>query len=176
MPSTVFNTFKYFTGKNKNLVNEDHTLYLSVLLSLGNGIFRPIWGLLLDYIGFKYLMAVALLLQIICSISLYFAINSLPIIYIIIILISSIAACPFTIIPAMVYKKYGTQNGSDVYGVIFVAFGLSAITAPIISKSIDLSHAIDQIPYLIIYSTGTIFSILGLVITYLIDVKPIEKE
>lgn len=120
-------------------------------------------------------MAVSLILQIICSISLYYAIHSLAILYVIIVLISSIAACPFTIIPAMVYKKYGTKNGSDVYGVIFIAFGLSAITAPIISKSVDLSHATDQMPYLIIYSVGSIFSILGLVITYLIDVKPIDK-
>ena len=171
----MFNTFKYFTSANKDLVSEDHTFYLLLLLSLGNGLLRAVWGLLLDYIPFKYLMGASLILQFICSIALYFAVSVLPIMYILVLLISAIAACPYAIIPAVVYKKYGTKNGSDVYGIVFLAFGLSALTAPVISKFLDISHTENQIPYLILYATGTLFSIIGLIITYIIDLKPIES-
>lgn len=79
-----------------------------------------------------------------------------------------------TLIPALTYRIFGTKYGSEVYGFIFLAFGVSTVVAPVLSKILDLSHAANQNPYLIIYSSGGLAGLLGFIIVYFLDTTPKE--
>lgn len=153
-------------------MTENLVFIMSVTLSLGNGIFRTVWGFLFDCFDFKPLMAVSFLLQIICGSAFYFSAESPAGCYILVIITSLIAASSFALIPASVYKKYGTRFGSEVYGAIFFAFGIASIIAPLLSYFLGLSHSsVDTTPnpYQIIYSAGAVTGIIGLILVFLLN-------
>jgi MFS transporter, OFA family, oxalate/formate antiporter len=175
-PVTVISTFKYFANNYKDYLTEDLVFIMSTILSFGNGIFRTVWGVFFDVLDFKKLITLSLILQIICAASFYFVAKIPSIVMIIIIITSAIAASSFTLIPASVYKKYGTKNGSEIYGIVFFAFGIASLIGPVLSKSLDLSHSKTTTPYAVLYEVGVLTGIIGLVLVYYLDINPVYKK
>lgn len=114
-------------------------------------------------------MTIVFIIQIICSSSFYFVVNNKVLTYIIVILISSIAGVSFSLIPASVYKKYGIKYGSQVYSVVFIAFGIASTIGPSLSSIFYKSNSINTISYLVIYEFGVFTAIIGLILVYNIN-------
>lgn len=170
--ATYFNTFKFFAIRNKDYINESQTFIGIIILNTSNGLFRSGWGFLFDKFKFKTLISIAIAIQIIVSIEFYWTITILPIVYINLILIGCLNSCITVLFPSIVYRKYGTKYGSEVYSIIYIAYGLSTVIAPVISLGFDLPNTKSTLPYLYIYSFGGILGIFGYAILYFLDVTP----
>lgn len=142
-------TFKFFAN-NYNL-GEQFLFICSVLLYLLNGISRGLWGFLYDKFHFKTLVTILCSINLIVSVTFYFIIQ-IPALFCIYLMIAGfIAGAPFSIISLSVFNKYGPKLGTEVYGIIYIAFGAANLTAPTISKAISLSSYSSTLPYLFLY-------------------------
>lgn len=168
----MINTLKTFTLNYKDELSDDLVFWLSFLLYFGNGAFRPMWGFLYDKIGFKKLMTLIFSLIIVISISFYFIILIKPLLFICCIIVSALAGAPFVILPAAMTEVYGVKYSSEIYGTTFYCFGIAGFICPILSKSLDLAHSSTTIPYLVIYTVGGGFGIVGLILSITISMKP----
>lgn len=141
------------------------------MIYLGNGLFRTFWGFLYDRIGFKKIMIVVFILNIICSCSIYFIITSKPLMVLFGIVISALAGAPFALLPTVTQKIFGIKYHSEVYGGTFYCFGFSAFLSPIISEIVGVGSATTPTPYLGIYMAGGVLSLIGLVLVIMLSLK-----
>lgn len=172
-PVTVISTFKFFAANYKDYLTESLVFMMTTALSFGNGVFRTVWGLFFDKLDFKILMSISFGMQIICAGSFYFCAKIPALVFILMIIVSMIAASSFCLLPASVYKKYGTKIGSEIYSVVFIAFGFASVLGPSLSKILDLSHAENTTPYAILYEGGVVTALIGLLLIYLLDITPV---
>lgn len=144
------------------------------ILYLGNGLFRSVFGLFYDYLGFKKLMVINSLIVLLISSTFYFFTDIRALVFIEVILTSTIAGSQFSLIPAGLQEIYGEKYSYEVYGGTFYCFGISSLVTPILIKILDFSDPSYTIPYMIIYLVGSLFSIIGLVLIYFLDMTPYE--
>ena len=124
-----------------------------------------------DKFGFKKLMSFVYIMILILSSTFYFIIEIKPLVVIYLIFISSFAAAPFTLIPSAVQEIFDVKFAGEVYGGTFYAFGLASILAPILSKILDLSGSKTNTPYLFIYLSGGILSLIGMIFLYFLNIN-----
>lgn len=175
VPATFFNTFKYFSNRNTEFINESQAFIGIILLNSSNGILRSVWGYFFDVIRFKILISIAISIQIIVSIQFYWSISYIPIVYINLILIGSLNSCINVLFSSIVYRKYGTKYGSEVYSFFYIAYGFATLIAPCLSIFLDLPHSKNKIPYLIIYSSGSLLGVIGYVVLYYLNIETEEE-
>lgn len=135
------------------------------ILYLGNGLFRGVWGILYDKVGFKKSMLLLFSMIFVTSSTFYFIADNKVLIMIYCIIISTFAGAAFTLIPSGVQEVYGVKYASEIYSITFYFSGVAAILVPVLSKSLGLSSSKTFIPYLIIYLLGSFLSIIGFIIT-----------
>lgn len=117
-------------------------------------------------------MTIIFSLIIVISVSFYFIVLIKPLLFIYCIIISALAGAPFALIPSGTQEVFGLKHSSEIYGTTFYCFGIAGFICPILSKTLDLSHSSTTIPYLVIYTVGGGFGIVGLIISLTMSMKP----
>jgi MFS family permease len=104
--------FKAYAQEQPNPISDDTLSWASSVSSIGNGIARLSLGFLYDYIGFKPIVFVLMVLQLINSLSAYFAVNITALYFICVVMNSFALGGIFAIFPACMTKVYGVTVGS----------------------------------------------------------------
>ena len=87
-----------------------------------------------------------------------------------------ISSAAVSITPASVTKVYGIDYSSEVFGIIVMFYGVSALTSPILSKAIGLSTSKDDTPYLILFEVGAGLALIGFLIIFTISEEPFDYD
>ncbi len=139
--------------------------YLAMGFSIGNGFFRPIWGVLFDLFGFKKPWILLNVISFIISSSIYFVIDYTVIFSIMILFGGVIEGGMFSLLPSFVEKVFGIKLSSEVYGMAFFSFGISGLIGPlIIHFSPGLGGDDDTTGICIAYLVGSGLTLISLVI------------
>lgn len=145
------------------------------------------WGFLRDKLGFKILMIIITLIEIIISITIQFSVHN-SFLYAISIL--AIAACiggHFAILAPTFNKVFGLGLGPELYGITGIFIGIASISGPLLTNFIlkdekDESNQSDknnttyknkkdeiEIEYLIVFLVSTILCSIKLIFTVFFD-------
>ena len=119
---------------NKYGCRQSSMFILGILFGVVNGTSRFLWGELLDQFGFKILMYIITVLEIITSCTIYFTVEYDGI-YIIMVLIT--AACiggNFCCISPLYTLIYGIEVGPQMFALAGNIMGLAQFSGPILVK------------------------------------------
>lgn len=97
---------------------------LIVSLAIGNGLGRPLVGIISDKLGRVPTMMGAFVLQAIMVGALLPLANTLPMLLLVAAAIGSLYGANLTLFPATTYDFFGTKNGGVNYGLVFTAWGV----------------------------------------------------
>ena len=121
---------------NKNNVDQNYVYVLGICFGLVNGFSRFLWGWLMDIFGFKILMFLITVIEIIIAATLYYSVHS-PAIYVIsVLLIAACIGCHFSILSPCFNKIFGLEVGPEMYGLTGNFIGIASICEPIMTKYI----------------------------------------
>ncbi len=101
---------------------------LVVALALGNGIGRPIIGIVSDKIGRVPSMITVFLLQAVLVAILLPITHTLTLLLVISFFIGAMYGSNLTLFPAATYDFFGTKNGGVNYGIVFTSWGVGGAT------------------------------------------------
>lgn len=175
LPSTFNNLIKAFSLYHQDTLTENIAFWISVTYSVINGVGRSILGLLYDRFGFK-ILRVSLFFEIVIGGATFFT-SEIPWLFFMLSVIAAlISASTVIILPASVNKVFGLDVSAEVYGVIFPLYGLSALTAPIISKSINIASYTSDYPYLILFELGAALGLVGFIISLTMNEEPFQYD
>lgn len=144
---------------------------MTICYAICNGPGRAGFGYLYDIFGFKILHVIAAL-EIVVGAAVYFISDITWLFFFAPIFAGFISSSTLSILPSTVQKKYGLKISAEVFGFVVIFYGLSALTAPIISKACNLSEIKSDFPYLIFFEIGAALGIIALIISFTLDEKP----
>lgn len=124
---------------NKNGVSQDAVYILGICFGIINGFSRFFWGWLVDIWGFKILMYIITIVEVIVSATLYFSVRNALIYVISILLIAMCLGCHFSILSPCFNKIFGLEIGPEIYGLTGNFIGISSMIGPLMTK-----HIIDE--------------------------------
>ena len=137
---------------------------MSFIFAFLNGASRFVWGVLFDKFGFKPLLIINFIIQIIISLSITFIVNN------VILYIASnwlIAICLsgcFTVLAPSFNKIFGMKNGAAVYGFSGIICGLSSFLGPVLSKL----FVKEDLHYKILYMSSSSISVICLIVLFIL--------
>ena len=169
LPSCLMNMIKPFSLYHTETLNENLVFWMSVSYSIINGLGRTVWGVLYDNFGFRKLLLVAFFLQILVGAGVYFVPKISGLFFICPILAGCVMGAVMSVIPASITKVYGLDNSSEIYGFVYMTYGISAFTSPILSKLLKLGASPDDSPFLIIFEIGAGLAVIGFILTTTMD-------
>jgi MFS family permease len=146
---------------------------MSITFSLINGLGRGLFGFLYDKFGFV-ILRIVIFLELIIGGATYFTSDIPWLFFIFAVVAAFISAATIILIPASVNKVFGLDVSSEVYGIVVLFYGVSALTAPIISKAINISKYVDDSAYLILFEVGTGLGFIGLLVTFTMNEEPFD--
>jgi Na+/melibiose symporter-like transporter len=84
----------------------------------------------------------------------------------------------FALFPPLVSKIFGIRKSTEIYGIVFIAFGVGGMLSPVIIKYILPSEKDDPkaYAYLTIYLLGCLFSVAALVLLYFFSEERIYRD
>lgn len=150
---------------NKYGCNQTSMFILGILFGVVNGTSRFLWGFLLDKFGFKILMYIITILEIISSCTIYYTVKY-DALYVIMVLI--VAAClggNFCCISPLYTLTYGIEVGPQMYALAGNIMGLAQFSGPLLVKFMIS----EQKDYLIIFLLGGTFCMFKLVVLLFFD-------
>ena len=126
----------------------------------------------MDKLGFKFLMIIISILELIVSLTIFYIANNLKneLIYIIENLI--IALClsgTFTMITPTFSNIFG-RKGAEIYGITGFMIGVASFLGPVLTKIFIRNNGVND--YKIVYFSGGGFVILNLVFIIFFEEKP----
>lgn len=171
IPSTFNNLIKAFSLYHQESLTENIAFWISVTYSVINGLGRSVFGFLYDRFGFK-ILRVTLFFEIVIGGASFFT-SEIPWLFFMLSVIAAlISASTVIVLPASVNKVFGLEVSSEVYGVIFPLYGLSALTSPIISKSMNIASYNTDYPYLILFEIGSALGLVGFLLALTMNEEP----
>ena len=133
---------------------------MSKVCSILNTIFRIAWGFIYDSLGFKIPYTIITSIQMAISGTFYFSANYIWTYYITNILENVVFAGHGSIAPPIISKIFGMKNTVTLIGITGYYIGTAGFAGALIGKFvIDKSE-----DYLIVYSIGCGFAIMGFII------------
>lgn len=130
---TVSN-FKHFAQLN-DIKNETYLAWVGSAAAVFNAI-RFIWSLATDYFSYKSVYTVLLLMQIVLCFTMVLVDDSPALFAIWVSLILFCEGGHFTMVPNVLKKIYGAENGTALYGIAFSFSGISAILIVILQTEL----------------------------------------
>lgn len=119
----------------------------------------------MDKFGFKILMFVITVIEMIIAATLYFSVQY-PVIYVIsILLIAACIGCHFSILSPCFNKIFGLEVGPEMYGLTGNFIGIASICGPIMTKFIIK----EKSDYLYAFLVGGTFCMIKIFVLFFFD-------
>lgn len=118
--------YKIFGQKSSNLNNDAYLTWVGSLSSVCTSL-RFVWSAILDYLPYRLIYGVLLIMQIVLACTMVFAINDQATYLIWICLALFCEGGHFTIVPNTVKKIFGDQ-ATSLYGIILTYTGFASLT------------------------------------------------
>ena len=147
---------------NRNSLSQDLLYILGTAFGVVNGTSRFLWGYLMDIFGFKILMYVITIIEIVVSASLYFVAFSSVLYFISILLIAACIGGNFAVILPYFNTLFGLELGQKVYSISGNFIGVSSICGPIMTKFLIS----DKTGYLIAFYVSCALLIFKIVVLF----------
>jgi MFS family permease len=172
-----FGLFVAFNYKEYGLyyINDDH--YLSILGSIGsvgNGVFRMFWGIVLDVLPFKKIQYIMIgIFMVSCATIIWSVQNNAS--YLITVLVTyGTYGGLYSIYPTQTVRMLGRQLGPKLYYITFFGFAFGAILQYAAHKF--LVEEFKQEGYTYCFIIFGAFLIASLVLTFTINLENDKKE
>ena len=151
---------------NRNNISQTYLYITGFLFSIVNGFSRFIWGIFMDKFGFKKLMFIITIIEIIVGSSLYFIIEFGILFIIELILVSLCIGGTFTILTPIFIQIFGLYVGPELYGLTGISIGISNISGPLL---MGLFSSGENSSFLIMFLIGTGFCVIKLIVLIFFD-------
>ena len=151
---------------NRNNISQTYLYITGFLFSIVNGFSRFIWGIFMDKFGFKKLMFIITIIEIIVGSSLYFIIEFGILFIIELILVSLCIGGTFTILTPIFIQIFGLYVGPELYGLTGISIGISNISGPLLLR---LFSSGENSSFLIMFLIGTGFCVIKLIVLIFFD-------
>ena len=138
-----------------------------MLFGVVNGICRIFWGILLDKFGFKILMNIIAIIEIISSSLIYYAVENDFFYILIVLLIATCLGGNFVCIIPLYTQIYGMDAGPRMFALTAAIIGILQFCGPLLVKFF-LSEKKDYLIAFLIYGT---FCVIKLVVLGFFDDK-----
>ena len=155
------NNFKRF-GQLNGLTNENYLAWVGSAASVFNSI-RFVWSLGTDHFPYKLVYGILLILQITLVFTIPFIDESKGLFPV---WVSGIMLCEgghFTLMPNVIKKIYGSENGTALYGIAFSFSGIASILIVVLQTTILTDDPSSYIYFF--YATGAC-SVISLVLLF----------
>jgi OFA family oxalate/formate antiporter-like MFS transporter len=120
-----------FKGGSLDWVSKAGATFTIVMaLAIGNGVGRPITGMISDRIGRTRTMMAVFIFQAVLLVVLGF-VNTFAVLLVVAGFIGFNYGANLTLFPAMTFDFFGTKNGGVNYGLMFTAWGLGGVLGSI---------------------------------------------
>ena len=162
-PPIIANTYRTYAQSSKHNYSINHLKYLASLFSGFNSFLRLIYGILFDIYGFKKLLIPGNIIIVIISIFFYDSVKYKILFSILMVLTGAVMGIYYSIFPAYVSKKFGIKYSSEIYGIIFIGFGIANIIGP--SIIFIYNQINDDFSFRYIYYIGGLLSFISLIIS-----------
>jgi MFS family permease len=106
------------------------------LLAASNAVGRPLFGSIADRIGPKKTLLVMQTIQLICLVALFPYAQSLPVLYLAIILFAATFGAYLAVMPALASYFFGAKNLGPNYGLYLSAYGVGGVVLPMLMAAI----------------------------------------
>ena len=151
---------------NRNNISQTYLYITAFLFSIVNGLSRFIWGIFMDKFGFKKLMFIITIIEIIVGLSLYFIIEFGILFIIELILVSLCIGGTFTILTPIFIQIFGLYVGPELYGLTGISIGISNLSGPLLMR---LFSSGENSSFLIMFLIGTGFCVIKLIVLIFFD-------
>ena len=151
---------------NRNNISQTYLYITGFLFSIVNGLSRFIWGIFMDKFGFKKLMFIITIIEIIVGLSLYFIIEFGILFIIELILVSLCIGGTFTILTPIFIQIFGLYVGPELYGLTGISIGISNLSGPLLMR---LFSSGENSSFLIMFLIGTGFCVIKLIVLIFFD-------
>jgi MFS family permease len=132
-----------------------------------NSFGRLLWGYIFDKIGFKKILIPGNIILLIISIFFYNSVDNNFLYGFFIVLTGFIMGSFYSIFPAYTSQKFGIKLSSEIYGLIFIGFGIANLLGPtfffIIKKYLNLA---TFVPFKYAYFFGGCCQLISLIICF----------
>ncbi len=106
------------------------------VLSVSNAVGRPGFGSLCDRIGPKRTLVIMQVIQLLCLVLLFPNAQSVPILYLAIVLFAATFGAYLAVMPALASYFFGTKNLGPNYGLYLSAYGVGGVVLPMLMAAI----------------------------------------
>ena len=150
---------------NKYGCNQTSMFILGILFGVVNGTSRFLWGFLLDKYGFKILMYIITILEIISSCTIYYTVKYDALYVIMVLIVAFCLGGNLCCISPLYTLTYGIEVGPQMYALAGNIMGLAQFSGPLLVKFMIS----EQKDYLIIFLLGGTFCMFKLVVLLFFD-------
>jgi MFS family permease len=167
-----FGLFVAFNYKEYGGIYIKDDYYLSVLGSIGsvgNGVFRMFWGILMDLLPFRKLKYIVIAIFIVSCATIKWAVQTQASYLITVLIVYGAYGGLYSIYPTQTVRMLGRQLGPKLYYITFLGFSSGAILQYIAHKFLVEKYHDDGYTYCFIIFGALLFVALALI--YKIDLN-----
>lgn len=171
--TTTFMTFGTIEHINTTVLD-----YSAILNSFIGTLVGPLWGVMIDKIGFKFALSIMNILGAICSVVFYFS-RTIYILYGILVVMNGALSCGiYANMFPHILKVYSFYYATEIYGLILFSTGLSNILSTTYAFIITeiLKESTNNLAYLYIYVVGGALNLISVLLTYFENDEQFEYD
>ena len=170
---TILTTYRVVGIENK--ISEEYLQRLGIFILGTTFIFNPAWGIMADYVDFRYSMTAMNIFGIAVASGIYFTLKN-NFLYSIIIITASLLNCAHSVISPHIMKVFGIETSIELIAVVSMASNVSSLIGSTFAYFVDKSFNNSPIAYLVIYIVGGLCSIVSLALSLSETEKPFEYK
>ena len=138
----------------------DNMYVIGIMFGVINGSSRFLWGWLMDKFGFKILMFIITIIEILIATTFYFSAQNSFLYILSVLIVSACIGGHFAILSPVFNKIFGLERGPEMYGITGNFIGIASICGPILTNFI-LHNTPD---FLVVFLVGGSLCIIKFVV------------
>lgn len=144
----------YKTFGKKYIKDDAYLTLIGAVGAMGNGLSRFAWATLLDKFDFKCLYTALLIINAFLALTIYYA-AQIPQLYMFYVFMAYVCyGGHLGMFPAVTSQIFGVRNGSQIYGILFLAFASANAIQFLVVKTLKHNYGFQPIFWLGVVFNG----------------------